>query len=84
MRLMRAAMAVSVLMLLSCESDEATDPIETADSAILRSGGAIRTTGNSHEVLLQALADLLLEALGEKVAEVDDEQGDACEHKDHG
>lgn len=39
---------------------------------------------NSHEVLLQALADLLLEALGEKVAEVDDEQGDAGEHKDHG
>lgn len=39
---------------------------------------------NSHEVLLQALADLLLEALGEKIAGVGDEQGDACEHKDHG
>jgi hypothetical protein len=39
---------------------------------------------NSHEALLQALADLLLEALGEKIVEVDDEQGDACEHKDHG
>jgi hypothetical protein len=39
---------------------------------------------NSHEALLRALADLLLEALGEKIVEVDDEQGDACEHKDHG
>jgi hypothetical protein len=34
--------------------------------------------------LLQALADLLLEALGEKVVEESDEQGDACEHKNHG
>lgn len=39
---------------------------------------------NSHEALLQALADLLLEALGEKRVEVNDEQGEACEHKDYG
>lgn len=38
---------------------------------------------NSHEALLQALADLLLEALGEKRVEINDEQGEACEHKNH-
>jgi hypothetical protein len=42
------------------------------------------TPENSCEALLQALADLLLEALGEKVVEESDEQGDACEHKNHG
>lgn len=39
---------------------------------------------NSHEALLQTLANLLLEALGEKIVEVDDEQGDGGEHQDHG